>query len=477
LQEYSANGNNIRFARGLFFVFSPKPEDAGMEPKHQLLLESLSHVVKEIDSVDHRIVYINKSIPGYAEQYILGTPIYAFVLPAFHDDYRNAIAAALKSGETQNIDVQSLSEKDKVNWFRNYISPVQHPDGSKTLLILSENIQAQKDAEKETLLRQQKMHAVINNTNDLIVSINRQFKVTEFNEAMAYGAKIMYGIDLREGMDVFDVIEEKNHGHQLSIYQRVFQGEKLADIELFDVQGHPAFFETHYQPVRNELGDVIGATIYSRNIDDRIRREQMLRKAIQDKDIMLSEIHHRLKNNLAIISSLLELQEQNTEDDELKRPLYESRLRIKSTALIHELLYENTTFEKLNLKAYLYRLFEMIRKSLGQHPVLFSIEGPDVEISSNEAVPVGLLFNELFTNAFKHGFRDCKQCELRVILNKKDRLHIDVIESEGKFPEDMDFGNPQSTGLIVVNSFIEQLQGEIRLNKRPRTHYEIILPV
>jgi two-component sensor histidine kinase len=90
---------------------------------------------------------------------------------------------------------------------------------------------------------------------------------------------------------------------------------------------------------------------------------------------------------------------------------------------------------------------------------------------------VGLLFNELFTNAFKHGFRDCKQCELRVILNKKDRLHIDVIESEGKFPEDMDFGNPQSTGLIVVNSFIEQLQGEIRLNKRPRTHYEIILPV
>jgi len=195
-----------------------------------------------------------------------------------------------------------------------------------------------------------------------------------------------------------------------------------------------------------------------------------------DKEILLSEIHHRLKNNLAIISSILHLQEFNISNEEALKALRESRMRIKSTALLHEMLYQNESIDNICLNEYLAKLFSNINNSMGNTKHKLTITGDDTASLLHNAVPAGLLFNELFTNAIKHGFNDKNEGEIIIkIKNNDSKTNFEIIESGNSFPEEIDFENSVSTGLTLVKTFAEQLKGEIRLQKKPTTNYFLSL--
>jgi PAS domain S-box-containing protein len=325
--------------------------------------------------------------------------------------------------------------------------------------------------------KQRQLVSIIDNTEDVIASIDIDLKFVEFNQVMANFARSGFNQEIKKGDSIFKSIHPSKHDHFKNIYAEVFIGKRLFDTETFKgPNGNFVYFESSYNPIFNEFGKVIGISIFSKNITEQIKRENELKKAFKEKEILLSEIHHRLKNNLAIISSVLHLQEMNITNEEAIKCLKESRIRIKSAALLHEMLYQNDSIDKLCIKQYLSKMFYDIKNSMGNNEYNLNIHGDDVSLSIHNAIPAGLLFNELFTNSIKHGFSEKGAGEIVInITNKEKNTLFEITESEGVFPDKIDLENSNSTGLTLIKDFTEQLKGDIQLIKTPKTKYILSL--
>ncbi len=341
----------------------------------------------------------------------------------------------------------------------------------------TKNITDTVNIQKELIEKHQQLVSVIDNTEDVIVSIDKDLRLVEFNLVMANFVKAGYNYQLKKGDYILDFIDPKKHTHLKIIYGKVFTGERVFDTETFEsLSRKNIYFESSYNPIFDENKEVKGISIFSKNVTSRIDNEIELKKALHDKEILLSEIHHRLKNNLAIISSILHLQEININNDEAVKALRESRLRIKSTALLHEMLYQNESIDKICIKEYLMELFNDINNSMGSNFHKLTIEGDDGFLQLHNAVAAGLLFNELFTNSIKHSFKNKAEGEIFIeIKNRANETTFKITESEGAFPEELDFENSNSTGLTLIKTFTEQLNGEISLEKKPKTRFSLSL--
>ncbi|MEN6572922.1 PAS domain S-box protein [Methanobacterium aggregans] len=205
--------------------------------------------------------------------------------------------------------------------------------------------------------------------------------------------------------------------------------------------------------------------------------ENELKNSIKEKDLLLKEVHHRVKNNMQIISSLLNLQSNYLQDDKIRTLFQESQNRIRSMAMVHEKLYKSESMSKIDFKQYMSDLVDSlsynhrinpdnIKKKM--EPVLFDVE---------TAIPCGLIINELVTNTFKHAFPDEKMGEITVELYKdNDTVFLKVADNGIGFPEDIDFKNTKSLGLKLVNSLVMQLDGKIELDRTKGTVFTVSFP-
>src|SRR5699024_1877828 len=150
--------------------------------------------------------------------------------------------------------------------------------------------------------------------------------------------------------------------------------------------------------------------------------EEKVKESLREKEVLLSEIHHRVKNNLAVISGLLELQAYNTDSRAVVDALKESQMRINTIAIIHEKLYQHEDLAAIAFDSYLKELTEIIVDSLrdGSTKIDIHIEADPIELTINQAIPCGLILNELITNAYKHAFSDSKKGNITVLLQRND---------------------------------------------------------
>ena len=190
-----------------------------------------------------------------------------------------------------------------------------------------------------------------------------------------------------------------------------------------------------------------------------------LNASLGEKEILLKEIHHRVKNNLQIVISLLDLQVATTKDDKNKEALSQSKARVYSMSLIHQKLYQSDNMEHVSMKSYLEELIEYIERSnhIESRKVNFSLNIEDTELSITKAVPLGLIVNELLTNSFKHGFQEKRENVLHLSLEFRDEnLVLTVADSGLGFDEQVHTGTlKKSLGLFLVKSLTKQLRGTI----------------
>lgn len=211
------------------------------------------------------------------------------------------------------------------------------------------------------------------------------------------------------------------------------------------------------------------------DITDRKIAEEKLKESLEEKEMLLKEIHHRVKNNLMVISSLLDLQSQYIKDKEALDIFKESQNRANSMALIHERLYRSTDL-KIDFGEYIQSLATDLFRTYVQDPgrVLLNIDVKNEMIDINTTVPLGLIVNELLTNSMKHGFPSGVRGEIYVDFHKEGDIFILIIGDTGVgFPKDLDFRNTKSLGLQLVNNLTRQIDGEIKLNTDHGTEFEI----
>ncbi|MBN2416577.1 PAS domain S-box protein [bacterium] len=230
------------------------------------------------------------------------------------------------------------------------------------------------------------------------------------------------------------------------------------------------------QNVRLHQGLVLYTQQLENEIAERRRAEAQVQKDLKEKEVLLKEIHHRVKNNLQVISSLLSLQAAKTENEQALRILEESRNRIHSIALVHDALYKSKEFTNVTFTAYIRDLVSRLIRTYMIDPgrVAHTIDVDEVSLGIDKAVPCGLVMNELISNALKHAFPVSlkRKGRLGIAVHALDtgEIGIRVADNGIGFPKELDIHHPETLGLKLVSMIVEdQLSGRIRLDRRGGT--------
>ncbi len=211
-------------------------------------------------------------------------------------------------------------------------------------------------------------------------------------------------------------------------------------------------------------------------LEELIESRNKLEKALKEKEMLLKEIHHRIKNNLMIISSLLELQSYYIKDQADLDFFRESRTRADSMAIIHERLYQSKDLKRIEFGDYVASLATDLLDiySISPKKIKLDIKAAHIMMDINTAIPLGLITNELMTNSLKYAFPNNRNGTISIIVSKSHDIFTFIVKDDGiGFPKDLDYKKSDSLGLELVNSLTNQIDGKLELNTNGGTEFKI----
>jgi PAS domain S-box-containing protein len=266
------------------------------------------------------------------------------------------------------------------------------------------------------------------------------------------------------------------HMHK-DMFSSLLKGEDVAPYEsrIYDKNSEIHWVETISTVIKNkDKPDSI--LIINRDIDKRKKSEEEIQASLKEKEVLLKEIHHRVKNNLQIISSSLDLQEDYVKEDPTAvNVLRESQNRVISMAMIHEMLYQSKDLSHINFYDYIRNLTSNLFHSYGaQVSITTEINVEQINLNIETAIPLGLLITELISNSLKYAFSNKDKGKITVSLTEKDGKFKLIISDNGVgLPKEIDFNTEATLGLRLVNSLVNQLDGTINLDRSQGTKYTI----
>ncbi len=206
--------------------------------------------------------------------------------------------------------------------------------------------------------------------------------------------------------------------------------------------------------------------------------QELLRESLQEKEALLKEVDHRMKNSLQLIISLLQLQVRKSREPETQAVLRETQARIRSVALLHQTLYQTGSYSRVNLANYLRKITLHLFQSQQAEPgaVRLEQELEPVEVVTRQAIPCGLIVNELMTNSLKHAFPEGARGEVRIGLQREagGQLRLRVSDTGVGLPADFEAKRGKSLGLQLVSNLVKQLDGRLEVGPGPGAVFEVI---
>ncbi len=255
--------------------------------------------------------------------------------------------------------------------------------------------------------------------------------------------------------------------------------ERLQNVNIHK-DGKLVVLDTSGVPILDANGNLSGYRGIDRDITDSKRAEEELKSSLEEKEVLLREIHHRVKNNLQIISSLLNLQSGYIQDRQALDVFRESMNRIRTMALVHETLYRSRDLAKIDFPEYIKNLISYLVQaySIDLHAVDIKTNIEDVVSDIDIAIPFGLILNELVSNTLKHAFPEGRGGEVLIEIcpDGDSNIIVKVSDNGIGFPEEIDFRNTESLGLQLVMTLVGQLRGDIELEKGAGTGFRITFP-
>jgi PAS domain S-box-containing protein len=259
-------------------------------------------------------------------------------------------------------------------------------------------------------------------------------------------------------------------------------GEHLAHYEMPHVRRDGTVFDASVttSAIRDRDGHIIGLSKVLRDISEQKSFEKQLKLSLHEKEVLLREIHHRVKNNLQVISSLLNLQVSAETSEQARKGLVESQSRIQSMALVHQQLYQSRDLAHIDFSEYLQNLAYRLLKTyhVGPDRIELEVSGPPVRLDIDRAIPCGLIVNELVANAIDHAFPDGRRGHIWVTLERRgqDALELDVRDDGVGIPAGVDLDTTHTFGLQIARTLTQQLEGSIELVRDHGTSLRIVFP-
>jgi len=219
-----------------------------------------------------------------------------------------------------------------------------------------------------------------------------------------------------------------------------------------------------------------GVFAAARDVTDRKIANDKLKEALNEKEMLLKEVYHRVKNNLQVVSSLINLQARNVKNEATAELLKQSADRIKAMALLHEKLYQSKDLARIDFNAYIHSLADHLLFGYGVHSdkIRVNIRIDDIFLDVDTAIPCGLIINELLSNALEHAFPDNRHGEIGITFTQDQGEFILVISDNGVgFPADLDYKKSASLGLQLVATLTNQLNGHMTLDRKDGSTFTI----
>ncbi len=403
----------------------------------------------------------SRTLLGYRPEELLGTSAYGYLHPDDTDAIRRADAegGAFLSAA---IAMYRIRKKDGAYvWFESSAHPVRHPltGELQEVIVVSRDITGRRSTE-ETLRRYE---FIANSSSEFMTLINRHYVYEAANTAYckAHGKER----DQIVGRTVTDIWGQETFSTVIKGYlDHCFAGSDVHYERWFDfgAKGH-RYIAVNYNPYRGESGEVTHAVVVSHDLTERKQDEDAIHASLKEKEMLLKEIHHRVKNNLQVISSLLNLQSNSIESKETRELLRESQNRVRSMALIHEKLYQSESLAQVQFAEYLRNLTRDLFRSYSAGGVGLKLQAEDIPLDVDTAIPCGLIINELVSNALKYAFPGGRTGDLHISFLKisRERCALTVTDNGVGLPPEVDVKNPKTLGLQLVNMLVNQLHGTL----------------
>lgn len=335
----------------------------------------------------------------------------------------------------------------------------------------------------EKLLQEQflRSNAIFDSSsNTLLLTLDTDFKISSFNTHCQnyFSYLIDKKMEVNDSFNYFfnQVYDDKQVRYFRYILNTVKKGESKQMESYFVSKGSLRWIELFINPIFDIEGQVTEISLVGHDITEKKLSEKEIVESLKEKEVLLKEIHHRVKNNLQVISSILNLQSSFVKDEKTLEILDESRNRIRSMAIIHENLYRTTNFSSIDFTAYLQNLCINLISSYHVYSgvVEFKDEMENIDLVLDQAIPCGLLVNELITNSIKYAFPSKQAGIITVGLEEKEGIINLRIEDNGiGLPKDFDMMKTDTLGLQLVSTLVEQLDGEITVRNHQGTKYLI----
>ncbi len=316
-----------------------------------------------------------------------------------------------------------------------------------------------------------KLNAIFNTTENLLMfTLNKGRQITSYNENFKKITNRMFGEKPDDSSHFIDFLNPRisdDSGVKDEYYfTKAFNGiAQDFEVPFSDSDGVEKWYHVFLNPITfNEEVNEISCIAYE--ITDRKEADKKIRLALKEKEILLQEVHHRVKNNLQVISSLMNLQRSFVSDPTLVQVLNESQARISTMSYIHESLYRNTNFSSISFAEYLDRLSKNLVNSYSKPgcKVNYIPTLKNVNLSLDQAIPCGLIVNELVSNVLKYAFKGRREgCFYLKVHEVNGTVEIEVADNGVGLPENFHKRKNDSLGIYLVYALIEQLGGEIKI--------------
>ena len=440
-----------------------------------------------IDDEKGNVKYANKKaaeLYGYSLEEMNDQSVKSLVHP---DDFERVMKfheARIQGKRIPSSYVfKSIRKDGTVRYFELIAAPDIKEESIIGTRLYIKDVTEQKRAEEKLQEEKDKAQKYLDIAGVILVAINKDGNITLINKK---GCDIL-GYDEREiiGMNWFDnFIPERLRDDVKPVAEKLLAG-KIKPAEYFENpvltrKGEERLIAWHNTILRDEKETIIGHLSSGEDITERKKAEEQMEASLKEKEVLLQEIHHRVKNNMQIISSILNLQSGVIKNKRVLELFKSSQNRIKSMALIHEKLYKSKDFSRIDFSKYVQSLSKDLFKMYGinQDVVKLSIDIKDVLLNINAAIPCGLIINELISNSLKHAFPGGRKGKIKIAMSSLNNngLELTVSDNGIGIPEEVDIRSTKSLGLHLVTILAEdQLQGKIKLDKTKGTKFHLIL--
>jgi PAS domain S-box-containing protein len=339
-----------------------------------------------------------------------------------------------------------------------------------------QDITERKRAEETVRLTEEKYRTIVETANESICIVDNQARLAFANNK----AVKMLGYTQEEmvGHSAYEFIDREDHELlSKNLVTKRLDNKEQSNYRMRCKNGNLIWALSSSSPLYNDKGEIAGLLVMLTDITNLKLADEQLKASLKEKEALLKEVHHRVKNNLQIVTSLLNLQSSGIEDAKYISMIRDSQNRIKSMALVHEHLYKSSDLSNIDISEYLKSLVCNLSRSYC-HPsgsVKFRTDLENIKMDIDKAVPIGIIVTELVSNSIKYAFPGSRKGEILVELHRDGEKNVLAISDNGVgLPAGFEIGKTGTLGLQLVEMLVQQIDGTLEIDRTERTTFRII---